>query len=239
MKILLDRTVTVSFIILYKEKNNKRLRGFNMIEWMNTAVIRDLSEADYKDLERIISDTWSYEKFCGRQTADHLAALYLQGCLGQKTFAKVAVLDGRTAGIIVGKAGKPRTALFPMVKAALKLCSTKEGRQVCRFFGGFNRIDSRLLKETDKKFDGELVFFALSKEARGLGIGQRLWKELEQYFRSVAAREIYVYTDSTCNYGFYEHHGFGRIGEYRYTMPEGLEQKAIDFYIYEKRIPEA
>ena len=44
--------------------------------------------------------------------------------------------------------------------------------------------------------------------------------------------EFYLYTDSSCNYEFYERQGMTRVAEKTYSVPIKNEMK---FYLYEYR----
>lgn len=68
------------------------------------------------------------------------------------------------------------------------------------------------------EFDGVLTLFAVDEELRGLGVGKSLLKGLLDYLRKHNTKCIYLYTDSTCNYGFYEQNGFERIEQQNIEM---------------------
>jgi len=53
--------------------------------------------------------------------------------------------------------------------------------------------------------DGELSFFAVDPKLQGKGIGTKMLKELEKIEKG---KKIYLFTDSGCNYQFYDHKNF-------------------------------
>ncbi|ORX85525.1 hypothetical protein BCR32DRAFT_265583 [Anaeromyces robustus] len=53
--------------------------------------------------------------------------------------------------------------------------------------------------------DGELSFFVVDPKLQGKGIGSLLLNELQKIEKG---KKIYLYTDSGCNYQFYDHKNF-------------------------------
>ncbi len=58
--------------------------------------------------------------------------------------------------------------------------------------------------------DGEIIFLAADPDCKVKGVGTALLSEFEKREKG---KEIYLYTDNTCTYQFYEHRGFARVGE--------------------------
>lgn len=81
--------------------------------------------------------------------------------------------------------------------------------------------------------DGEINFFAVAPEAQGLGIGSILLKELEQ---GLSGKELYLYTDTGCSYGFYERRGFVKQQSCPITMEIGGRTVDITCLLYSKTI---
>ena len=65
----------------------------------------------------------------------------------------------------------------------------------------------------------------MSEESRGLGVGKTLIKYLSNYMIDMKVNNIYLYTDTRCNYGFYDSQNFNRLNEkeiYFDTIPSSL-----------------
>lgn len=156
--------------------------------------------------------------------------------MANQTFMRVAEVGGQPAGVIMGKdcgAWKPSaTGLLRQTAAALALLSGKEGRGVARAFSGINQVDKELLKESKKEYPGELSFFALDESYRGLGIGKKLFRALLDYMEQRNISRFYLYTDNSCNYGFYEHQGMRRCGQKSYKVPLAVDNE-MQFFLYE------
>lgn len=200
-------------------------------------ILREFQKQDTAVLANIIRKTWGYDKFCSPKTAEKLGHLYLHSCLANQTFTQVAVIDGKPAGIIMGKNIKTHRCPFRLrinqFTLTLSLLITKEGREVCRFFKGVNGIDAALLKESAKDYQGEVAFFALDSRCRGKGIGKKLFHTLLDYMQSESLHNFYLYTDTSCNYGFYEHQGMTRQCQKKYSMDIKGHKTEMTFFLYD------
>lgn len=198
-------------------------------------VLREYQAGDAPFLEDIIRATWSYDRFCSPRTAKRMARIYLSHCLSRQTYTQVAVLDGVPAGIIMGRdkrIGAARRFCARCTFAELMMLSCREGRTVLKAFSEVDAVDEMLLKKRGKQYDGELVFFAVHENCRGTGIGKALFEKFSAYIKSQKIKDFYLYTDSSCNYGFYEHQGMVRCGEEAFSVAIGIEN-SMRFYLYE------
>ena len=181
---------------------------------------RPIKSEDYDDLADIISDTWDYGDYCSAETAHRMGLLYLAGCLCEQTFTQVAIRDGKPVGVIMGNDVKhsktPLKYKWMFLKNTFILSLTKKGRLMMEMFGSTEiKLDNELFEETGKDFDAQLSFFAVKSTERGTGVGDRLYKSLMNYFRGLDAENFYLFTDTSCNYGFYLHKGLKKLNELR------------------------
>lgn len=91
--------------------------------------------------------------------------------------------------------------------SAKSLYSSKEGRNVSKIFKSVNGIDKKLLSDNIKTYPAELALFAVSSSCQGKGIGKMLFESALEHMKNVNLKEFYLFTDTSCNYGFYEHQG--------------------------------
>lgn len=202
----------------------------------NTLEFRKIRKEDYAALEYIIKDVWQYEDFCSPRLAKKMAKLYLATCMTNQTYNCVAVRDGKAVGVIMGNcfSEKKHVAkyLLRQIGAVLGMALSGEGRSIMKMFQGFDQIDEELLQLSEKTYDGVVAFFAVDKAEHGTGIGGQLYQRLMDYFAECQIHDFYLYTDTTCNFGFYEHQGMIRAAEKEKEF-EGYGRK-MKFFLYEK-----
>lgn len=202
----------------------------------NNLILRPIKKSDYKELERIVKETWQYETFCSPKVAKKMARLYLASCLTNQSFTCVAEKDGTAVGIIMGHNKNFKKAPFKYtlrtIFSYLSIIITNEGRKTTKIYKGISDIDKELLESCGKDFKGELAFFVLDAKVRGEGIGAKLFSQLVSYMKSQEIDNFYLYTDTSCNYGFYEHKGMRRISEKTLDFRPFRKDK-MSFFLYE------
>jgi len=206
---------------------------------MNKTVdIRRFYKEDAPALEAVIRKTWKYDAFCSSETAARLAHVYLYSCLANQTFTAVAIVDGKPCGIIMAKHIQKHHCPFSLnlqsLLAIVRLLITREGREIYSFHGKIRNVDQELLDGSGKTYGGELSFFVLDEAVRGLGIGKQLYAAALTYMRQENIQSFYLlYTDSSCNYGFYEHRGMQRRGETEMVVKLAGQQAPMKFFLYD------
>ena len=199
--------------------------------------LREYQKQDFKALETIIRETWHYDDFSNSKTAIKLAKVFLSSCLTNYTFSRVAIVDGNVVGIIlVNNIAKHKCQIsnrLLQIKSILSLYISKEGRNVSKIFGSVNGIDKQLLNENNKIYPAELALFAVSSSCRGKGIGKMLFQSALDYMKQEKLKEFYLFTDTSCNYGFYEHQGMKRRLEKQHTFNIKGQQAEMNFFIYD------
>lgn len=88
-------------------------------------------------------------------------------------------------------------------------------------FRNVSCVDARLLDEIETQYRGEIALFVLDGRYRGCGIGKALY---ERALASLRARELmpfYLFTDTSCNYRFYERQGLRRRAQHEETVRVG------------------
>lgn len=200
-------------------------------------IFREFEESDRLALEQIIRETWCYDRFCTQETAAQLARVYLNSCLANQTFTQVVLMEGVPVGVIMGKNRTihrcPFSLRLNMIRSIVKLLISKEGRRVCRIFGCINGIDKELLSLCPKHYQGELAFFAISRNCRGKGIGKILFQKVVEYMHTQNIHSFYLFTDTSCNYGFYEHQGMKRQQEKKHRFNVNGLLGEMTFFLYD------
>lgn len=203
-------------------------------------ILREFQKSDRPALENVVREAWKYDKFCSPKTAAKMAKVYLNSCLTNQTFTRVAEVDGIPVGIIMGKDIRnhkcPFSLRFSWLRSVIGLLITKEGREISKIFDCVQGIDKELISRCKKDYQGELAFFAISEKCRGKGLGRKLFQTVVDYMRTQNIPEFYLFTDTSCNYPFYEHLGMKRCGEKKQTIHTHSEDGDMTFFIYEYQI---
>lgn len=198
---------------------------------------RTYQKKDFNPLQDVIRETWNYDQLCSPKTASRLAKVFLSSCLTNYTFSQVAVLDGKTVGIILVKDKADHTPhplrRFRQIQSILSLYLSKEGRKVFQIFGNVSGIDRQLLEECPHPYPAELALFAVSASCRGCGIGKKLFQAALDYLKEQKLKEFYLFTDTSCHYGFYEHQGMTRRCEKEHIFQIKGQRAKMNFFIYD------
>ncbi|MGL5722462.1 MAG: GNAT family N-acetyltransferase, partial [Brevinema sp.] len=79
-------------------------------------------------------------------------------------------------------------------------------------------------------YQGYIKLFIVSKDSRGLGVGKKLLSYQLDYMNKMNVRSLYLYTDTICNFGFYDANNFQRVNQKEYVDP--FEQK-LSVFLYQ------
>ena len=141
--------------------------------------------------------------------------------LEQSTWSNVAVTaEDDFAGITLARVvGRP--TMFPQAHEeflrtrALLLADPRGAATVTMFEDGFFVREGILEEDSDvtATTQAELELFMVNPDVRGAGVGGALWRQLLAALRSMGVRAFFLHTDSSCDFGFYDHKGLSRVAE--------------------------
>lgn len=200
-------------------------------------ILRAYQKTDQKALENVVREAWKYDRFCSPKTAAKMAKVYLNSCLTNQTFTRVAEINGEPVGIIMGKDIQnhkcPISLRIKWIQSIVSLYISREGREISKIFECVQGIDEELLSYCGKEYKGELAFFAIIEKCRGKGLGRKLFQTVVDYMKSKSISEFYLFTDTSCNYPFYEHLGLKRRCEKKQLIDVKGEKGDMTFFIYD------
>lgn len=208
---------------------------------MKEFTYRRLEKSDYTEVQNLINDAFGLHNYVGdERTLAKVKKMYLCSCLSEQKFNMVALNEGKIVGIIMGGSKSDKFKLSNISNVAklmyytVSLWFTNRNKS-----GGYNQVHmayGELIEGMKNDFDGVLTLFAVKKDIRGFGVGKELLSKLNQYYLDHNTNRIYLYTDDTCNYGFYEHMGFNRIKEKQVTVIRENKERKLDVYLYARKI---
>ncbi len=205
----------------------------------NKIVFRSLCESDLPALGAVVRQTWELDKFTSSKASARMAQLYLRLLLLAQTYTCVAEQNGIAVGLIVVQ-DKRHLRLHLNWQRAL-LCDfiavLRQGQmqKLMKMQAITQKADRIMYKRAGKRYEAELVFFIVDNHCRGLGVGKALYQRAVRYMRRRGVQNFYLYTDTLCNYGFYDAQGMrqnGRIDEEKFPY----RNHAVSFFLYDKEL---
>ena len=212
----------------------------------DTVRIRRMTRSDYPQLVELIRRTWYADAGAdGQETPDavqdhgvasRLAAIDAQDGLARATHAAVVERDGRIIGAILGSDPARVTRMqrirhrLRQVRLALPLLASPAGRGGLMEQLAILRADRALVRAAGKTYPAEIVLFLVAPESKGLGVGGRLFTHMLGTFHEHGIHEYFLFTDTSCDYGFYEYKGLRRMVTEHIASTDG---KPLDCFLYE------
>jgi len=201
--------------------------------------IRELKAGDLPKIKAVVRDVWEWdEAFEEDEVIEACVAIYFAPVLHEATFGRVAVVDDAIVGVIFGtELGKPpifKHFLEDLTPYILTLAQTnQQDRQaMCDYMIALHSTYSALIASTKHEYDGSLEFLAVAEVAQGKGIGKQLWLSLKEHFQAQNVQKIYLFSDSECNYKFYEKQGFTHRQTKEMQVIFGGEPDITEQYLY-------
>ncbi len=205
---------------------------------MDKIIYRDLMQKDYDTIKSLIAEAFGFGEFIkDKVLLDTITGFYLQECVDDSSFSKVAEKDNKVIGLILGKAKDDKISLKNIHNTTKideteigKILEDEKNRKVINEFVKIQEVYKELINGSEDNFEGCIQLFIVSKEARGLGIGKTLLSYLFEYMKSNNVRSLYLYTDTRCNYGFYDSQNFKRLAE-KELIFESIDS-TLDVFLY-------
>lgn len=201
---------------------------------VSSAGFGPFEDSDFNELAKIIQTTW-YAK-AETPSLGLLEACYdLARCLSNSTFSQVARIDGAPCGVVLARGSKPHPRFTARWTAAtenfayqLRASEPEAAEAFLSNMEDVDRANEMLHASTTLPQVNEITLLIVEPEMQNLGIGSVLLNAASSYLTAHDATEAYLYTDTGCNWRFYEERGFKRIGTHhsslseRRTMPREL-----------------
>lgn len=176
--------------------------------------IRRLRRADYPALVELIRQTWYADQTDGdtggHEPADRarrhsvawrLAAIDAHDCLARTTYAAVVERNGRIIGVILGSVPAKVTRMqilrhrWQQASLALPMLANRAGRNGLREQLAILHADRALIQTTGNDYQAEIVLFLVSPEAKGQGVGGRLFAHMLDRFHALGIRQYFLFTE--------------------------------------------
>ena len=147
-----------------------------MVQKKQEITYRELRKEDYRQIEKILGDTWGFSRRCKDQKVVRLLEKsYWASLLAQENFARVALINGKPVGVVLarkeGKGRKNFTMNFRGLFYGIRLGLSQEGRSNLKLFRELNRQNRQMFKEQGEKFDGELIYLNILRSKK-----EKVWE---------------------------------------------------------------
>lgn len=207
---------------------------------MNNIIYREIEKGDYEAVKNLINKAFDFESFIDNiDVLNKSLNIYLRSCLSATTFSSVAVKDGEVIGLILGSSKNKNTILnflkhnIVMTYSVLSLLlKSKEDKKSLKDYNKILKAYDVLMKNRKDDFQGCIELFIVSNECQGLGVGKKLVSQLMSYMKDNSVSNLYLYSDSNCNYGFYDSQGFNQIDSKTIGLLHSTNSTILKVYLY-------
>jgi len=181
------------------------------------------------------------ERISPRNLADFLAKLYVESSVIESSKAFGLEVDGEVVGFLFGRL--PNEPLFRgrysgfFGKLAMigELLFLKGVSLVSKWTWLKNGIEhDRRSPDLDTKC--EVVLFAISPAAQGLGGGRLLLEAFIDHCVTNGQSDLYLETDTSSNFRFYEHLGFKHIDSFNSPIAAAFSGGSGETFVYHKAL---
>ncbi len=201
---------------------------------------RPFDEKDFEPLAELVGRTWLSEFPARAQEA--AGRVELAHYLAPATWSMVAELGDKIMGVVlVVERGRenPDAQAWSSLEARLAAEAEKDPELAEAIRVEMSGVEEEALLESEYAAtdapgtDATIKLLIVSPDAKGLGIGGRLFSAAAEHLRETGARGYHLLTDDACDVGFYEHKGLERAMRRRSrAFWPGADPATDEFYVY-------
>lgn len=173
-----------------------------------------------KSCSDLVRESWNlHQHYKKLKNIDSVYELYIKDCLDYSEYTELIVDENEIVhGIIFGSIEDRNIIQF--IDLSIKRIKTALWRTIRVLRKDFGTINTAInvykkQKENDKlgeaysdNFSSEINLFIVSKRLRGQGSGYKLMNRYIEYCNNNNLISVFLWTDVSCTYSFYERFGF-------------------------------
>ncbi|MBE5023331.1 GNAT family N-acetyltransferase [Olsenella sp. DSM 107455] len=201
---------------------------------------RAFAPEDFEAAARLLGRTWLPEFDEAAQRA--ASQIELAHYLAQATWSLVAEHDGEVLGVVLlAERGREVVGAdgWSELEARLTRAAEKDEAlaEAVRTEMGGVREEAELEREYaaggPAGADAAVKLLIVSPDAKGMGLGGRLFSAALEHLREAGAAGYHLLTDDSCDVGFYEHKGLTQAMRRRSRAYwPGVDPETDEFYVY-------
>ena len=201
---------------------------------------RAFAPEDFERAAGLLGRTWLPEFDEAPQRA--ASQIELAHYLAQTTWSLVAEREGEILGVVLlAERGREATGgdAWSELEARLTRAAEKDEAlaEAVRVEMGGVREEAELEREYaaggPMGADAAVKLLIVSPDAKGMGLGGRLFSAALEHLRETGARGYHLLTDDSCDVGFYEHKGLTQATRRRSRAYwPGVDPETDEFYVY-------
>ena len=203
-------------------------------------IFRFFKMSDTADSAQFVSKEWPVASILTNKTKTVLFMhSYLELCRLSSSYMEVACISNKVVGLLFGKIETDCTlkvkieSIFYSIIVLIKIISGKYGKLSKPLLFVKNLISTEIkYQQSSPKSDGEIVLFMVNSEYRGQGIGKTLMDRFVAVAKDKRVKRISLYTDTFCNWQFYEKYGFTRYSTFKNDLRSFLRGENVKGFIY-------
>ena len=201
--------------------------------------IRKIEDRDIPEMINLVHEAW-FDGFNEKEEFEKAAAaISLNKALYNSSTGRVAEVDGQILGMILCKITKddPEFRKFQTntIENLIELSKHGQEEEINRLIKTFEAeksIYNQFLGEVDTDYDASIEYIAVSSKARGHGLGKSLIYEAIKDFKNEDCQNLYLFTDSDCNYRFYDYLDFEQVTSDTIQIPTKNGTRARQEFMY-------
>ena len=198
----------------------------------------------YNALFDLVENAWSYKMYTDHEaTRKHAVALDTKACLVYSNGGFAVYDGGKLIGVLLYATPSFKAKLLRLFKKPTMvrhivylLLRSQTSRKLLKSLYRLEKTYDAMLKAANLKTENQVVLFITHSDYQGRGIGKQLMQSYESFCQEKQTKHFFLFTDTSCNYGYYDHNGFKRTVERKVTLLTKTAATSMQVFLYEKRI---
>ncbi len=208
---------------------------------MANITYRSFENKDINALIELCNLAWSFKDYTTNETTRKaLVKTDAYGALMGSNYSIIAYENDNPAGILIGQ-NKHFLNIFRKLKYRLMFWGSlfklmfihKDAKDALNNFRKIDRSYQKLYKKMNKKYQSEVVLFIVHPSMQGKGVGKTLMNRFIEQCKEKNFDRFYLFTDTSCNYGFYDHFGFTHLASESVNLSLKSQDEIMTSFIYE------